>query len=93
MNFEDLEYSPDFNELEYEKEASFQQMQFLNILTDSNAMNAFSDREIDVINLTMCDITFADASNLINKILESQPNEIPVSGQGALSKWIKKNIQ
>jgi len=93
MNFDELEYAPDFDELEYEKEASFRQMQFLNILTDSNAMNAFTDREVELINIEMYDLTFQSASELINKIISAQPNEIPVHGQRALSKWIKKNIQ
>lgn len=93
MNFDDLEYAPDFDELEYEKEASFQQMQFLNFLTDSNMMNPFNDKEIELMNFSLNGISFIEASLLIEKILEAQPNEIPVSGQGILSKWIKKNIQ
>ena len=76
----------------FQEPASFEQISLLNSLVDSNAMNAIPDREVALIcSWINSNMSYRDASILIDRILKAQPNEAPIHSQKQLAKWIKKN--
>lgn len=75
----------------YEEPASFEQIRMLHSLLESNAMNALSDREAALIASWISgEIKFYEASMLIDKILQAQPDEAPIHSQKELAKWLRE---
>ena len=71
--------------------ASYEQIGFIHSLMESTAINALPEREVQQIQYWLSGgITYADASKLINRILEAQPDEPPIHSQKALAKWLRE---
>ena len=74
-----------------EEPASFEQISYIRSLLESNAVNAISDTELNQIGYWLSyGITYKDASLLINRILEAQPDEPPIYSERGLAKWIRE---
>lgn len=71
--------------------ASFSQISFIRSLLEGNAMNAIPDFEARQIEYWLSgDMTYADASRLIDRILQAQPDEPPIHSQKLLAKWLRE---
>lgn len=102
MNFDDLiynEFLDDIGDVILAEEglsieeipASFGQLQYITTLFETGMADCLGEQEYKQVETWInCNITAKEAAELINRILECQPND-PPNGEIKLAKWIKKN--
>lgn len=71
--------------------ASFGQLQYITTMFETGMADCLGEHEYKQVETWVnCNITAKEAAELINKILECQPND-PPNGEIKLAKWIKQN--
>lgn len=94
MNFDELVYNPDMDFDIAKEPASIEQRQFLATMWDSNMQNAIPEKQrilIDIQLNNMDELSWVEANDIIQKIIDAQPTEPMSMTQTELAKWIKKN--